>query len=311
MTSISVVVIGYRNEDTIVRAVESLLAQNDEGLAEIIVVTSGGDRSAQRVRDACPSVLIIERSERLFPGGACNLGINVARSDVVAFLPADCVAEAGWISTRVELHGLKRRAVASAITKGGRNSPAAWASHYLLFCSRLSGRRAGSVIPPDPAVHGHSVPRQMLLATGGFREDLRIGEDTILAIRLHRLGVEIFFDPRVRTAHFEPTATIPMLIDQFRRGRRRTRGGRAWRAPLALVLRLPRDIVIRLVWVVVQGWRNAAGDRWLILLILPWLAAGAAANCLGALFEQVRTTLVRRNVVRDRPETVPSPIDGR
>ncbi|HEX8152999.1 MAG TPA: glycosyltransferase family 2 protein, partial [Thermoanaerobaculia bacterium] len=200
----------------------------------------------------------------------------------------DCVAEAGWIAERVALHAVKRRAVACAITNGGPHTAAGWAAHYLLFASRLAGRAAGPVVPPDPAIHGHSVPRDELLAIGGFRENLRIGEDTDLAARLHARGVEIFFHPAVRTAHFGPTGTIAMLVDQFRRGRRRARTTRRMRSGLALLAALPRDMTFRLAWVVREAWRNAPAERWRVTAIMPWLAAGAAANCTGWVYEQLR-----------------------
>lgn len=285
MTTISVVVFGYRNEDTIVRAVESLLEQ---GAAEIIVVTSGGDASAERVRRRCAGVTLIEHAGRLFPGGARNLGLKAARSEVVAFLEGDCVAEPGWVVSRVALHAAKRRAVASAITNGGPHSPAGWAAHYLLFASRMPGRPAGTVIPPDPAVHGLSVAREELLAMAGFREDLRTGEDTEVAWRLRARGIEILFDPAVRTAHFGPGGTMAMLIDQFRRGRLRAHTSRHTRSSMALLARAPREVYQRVRWIVRQAWRHAVPpERVRIVLVLPWIAAGAAANCAGWLREQL------------------------
>ena len=51
--ALSVVVMGYRNADTIDGAVRSVLGQ-DGAAVEVLVVTSGGDRSAQIVRERHP-----------------------------------------------------------------------------------------------------------------------------------------------------------------------------------------------------------------------------------------------------------------
>jgi GT2 family glycosyltransferase len=286
---LSVVVVGYRNEGTIVRAVGSVLDQRAADRIELIVVTSGGDRSAELVRRRFPEVVVIERRQRLLPGAGRNVGLASTRAPVVAFLEGDCLAEPGWVAARLALHGERRRAVASAITNGGPRTPAGWAAHYLTFSGRLPGRGAGVVIPPDPAAHGLSVPRDELLAIGGFREDLRVGEDTEAARRLHERGVEILFHPSVRTAHLGPRWTLGMLGDQFRRGARRSRaeGARAASAS-ALLSRIPAEALARFRWTTSQAWRHAVPERRRLVLVSPWLAAGAAANVVGWAREQLR-----------------------
>ena len=98
---LSAVVFAFHNEHTILRAVSSLVQQDFDEPFEVIVATSGGDRTGQLVRENFPGVSVIESTVRLMPGGARNLGMGIARGQIIAFLEADCVARPGWIKNRV------------------------------------------------------------------------------------------------------------------------------------------------------------------------------------------------------------------
>src|SRR5580698_769769 len=89
--ALSAVVFGYHNEETILRAVGSLLDQDSDDPFEVIVATSGGDRTAALVHSAFPEVAIAESPTRLLPGGVRNLGARLATGEIVTFLEADCV----------------------------------------------------------------------------------------------------------------------------------------------------------------------------------------------------------------------------
>ena len=67
---LSVVVMGYRDEDTIVRAASSVLDQASGLAVEVVAVISGGDRSADRLRAAFRDLKIVDVPERMLPGAA-------------------------------------------------------------------------------------------------------------------------------------------------------------------------------------------------------------------------------------------------
>ena len=266
----------YRNAETIVRAVRSLVDQMDSHV-EIVVVTSGGDDTAARIRDVFGEVTVVESSARLLPGATRNRGVEVTHGPFVAFLGGDCVAEPGWIATRRRLHGDGHLVVASAVTNGSRRSCAAWGFHFGVFAHRLAGRPAGWIGPDSGAAHGCSFARSVLEQIGPFDETLRIGEDTDASRALGPLGVPIWFEPTVRTMHWGPSSFVGLVADRYRRGfrRGRTRGpvsggwvgvGRLW---LGTFRRLP------------TVWRDADGDRGWLLASLPWWAAGNAASLVG------------------------------
>lgn len=97
------VIIPHLNEpDNLRRCLRSLDAQRSDDLAfEIIVVDNG---SAEPPYNICTEFadVRLEREPIPGPGPARNRGARVARSRILAFIDADCVAEPGWARAIVE-----------------------------------------------------------------------------------------------------------------------------------------------------------------------------------------------------------------
>lgn len=275
--AMSVVVMGYRDAATIVRAVGSVVGQADVR-TEVVVVTSGGDDSAARVHRAFPDLTVVDVPGRLMPGGARNAGVEASRGAVVAFLAADCVAEPGWVDGRRARHEEGRPVVASAMANLERRRLAAWGFHFGVYAHRLAGRAAGPIRGDDGGAHGCSFARAVLERAGGFSPHLRVGEDTEMSGALDRLGVPIWYEPSVRTAHAGPRTTVAMLRDRYERGRRRAgvRGAFAgtWRALVRRLAREQRRAVRR-------AFRDAGPDRRWLVASLPWMVAGSVAAAVG------------------------------
>jgi GT2 family glycosyltransferase len=274
---LSVVVMGYRDEDTIVRATASVLDQSSGRAVEVVAVISGGDHSADRLRAAFRDLKIVDVPERMLPGAARNAGVAVTSGEVVAFLAADCVARPGWVDARLAAHRAGHDAVATPVDLDGPPRPVPLAGHLLLFATRLPGRPAGPV--PAAIAHGLSIRRSRLAEVGPYDEDLRIGEDSVLATRLATAGVPLWFEPRAVTAHAAPTTISAFLRDQYGRGVRRAphapAGSRGLLRPSA---RQTRD---RLRVVAHDGWRHRAWAGRRVLAAWPAVLAGALANQAG------------------------------
>lgn len=290
---LSVVVMGYRNEATIVDAVRSVLAQQATEPVEVVVVTSGPDRAAEVVRRAVPDLQVVASPDRLLPGGARNAGVAVSRGTVVAFLAADCLAEPGWVQARLDAHRAGHPVVAGAMTAAPPRRPAALASHLALYCHRLPGRPAGPVRPGDPAAHGLSFDRSVLVRLGPFDPDLRVGEDTDAARRLARLGVPVWFEPRVRTAHRGPATTSGLLADQHRRGRLAVQATPITRPRrrARLAVGLPVVTALAVAGTVATAWRYGRGERLRLVLTLPWVVAAVVAAQSGRYRERRHRSL--------------------
>jgi peptidoglycan/xylan/chitin deacetylase (PgdA/CDA1 family)/GT2 family glycosyltransferase len=315
--ALSVVVFGYRNESTILRAVASLVDQDSDDPFEVIVATSGGDRTATLVRDAHPGMKVIESSTRLLPGGVRNLGATLATGEIVTFLEADCVARPGWVRTRIALHRAGHDAVASALDTMSSDGLIATAALYLVHAGRLAGNPAGPA--KDYQAYGLSFSRDLFERAGPFDEMLRSYEDTAMAERLQYLGVQSWFDPAICIEHDGPATLAEMLQDQFVRARRdswvelvRLPAGRhrhRWElvpgvGAAIVVLRALYRLVRRARFTAqaVRQGHTGPGRR-LPALVVP-MVLGQIAYQLGWIADQLRNTRRGGDLGRDR---LPSP----
>jgi len=183
---ISVVIPLFNKERYIRRTIESVLRQTFQDF-EIIIIDSSTDRSTDIVKQYDdPRIIHIVR-DRMRAAPARNLGVNVARSDYVAFLDADDEWQPDHLETLVSLRkkypdaGLYSTPYVK-LRHDGRPwimlftgiTPPPWEGYltnYLRICSR-----------GDEPVNSSScaIPRQVFFEVGGFPENLEYGEDQYL-----------------------------------------------------------------------------------------------------------------------------------
>jgi GT2 family glycosyltransferase len=223
---LAVVVLSYRNEDTILAAVDSLLEQAEP--LEIVVCHSGGGPTPNLLRELRPSVRVLESNSRWFPGAARNAGVAATRAPIVAFLAGDCVALPGWAAGRIARHRAGARAVASAALPVSR-SAASVASALTQYSDRLPHHRA----PAPWRRFAASYDRALIDACGPFPENIAFGEDPAFNDRLLTAGVEIEWAPEVVAAHHFPVSLAALVSEHYRRGRNR---GGIYRDPLRRAL---------------------------------------------------------------------------
>ncbi len=308
---LTAVVFGYRNEATVLRAVRSLVEQESEDPFEVVVATSGGDGTGALVRAQYPEVRVSEWPTRLYPGGVRNLGVRMARGEVVAFLEADCVACPDWVSSRIALHRAGHRAVASAVESDRAHGSAARAWLYLVHPSRLVGHTPGPA--SSHQAYGLSFTRELLERAGPFDETLRTDEDSSMAERLQALGVDPWFDPSVCIDHLGPPGMATFIRDQYSRGRldsweealrlpagrlRRRWEPTGWACPFFVVLRAVQRLSKRVRWIAVEWHRARPGPyRELLVLAVP-MALGQLAYQAGWIVDQVRVVRQSKNLRR-------------
>lgn len=280
VAELAVVILSYKCRSSLVSAVRSICLQSEP--AEIVVVNSGGGRALEHLVDAGLMVTVIERDERLYPGGARNLGIASTTAPYVAFLADDCAARPGWIRARLDAHRRGETAVASALLCDAPTNPIALAAHLSLFVRRLPGI--------DPALalnYGASYDRRLFEKYGAFRDDMEGGEDTEFHQRLVDADKPVWH-PEICTSHRGPATFGSFLSDQFERGRR---AAHAWRAINGLGRgRVASNIVKRIGFILRQSLKVAdPQNRVAVFLALPLVALGGCAYALGALSADSKT----------------------
>ena len=263
--------LSYRNEATILAAVDSILAQGEA--CEVVVSHSGGGPVPALLTTARPSVRVITSPERRLPGAARNAGVAASSAPYVAFLAGDCVAAPGWVDGRLRRHRSGAAAVATAVAPRS-HSAAAVAAHLLQHPSRSPHLPH----PPRFERFGVSYTRAVLERYGPFPGDIAVAEDVVVNGRLLEAGVEIEWAPDVVSLVGYPSAASAVLREQFIRGRRfgAAAGHLGWRALAAG----------QVFWEAGRGIQNALASgsrlgRRELGFALPLLTAGAFATAAG------------------------------
>jgi glycosyltransferase involved in cell wall biosynthesis len=190
---VSVIIPAYNAQDTVVRAIDSVLAQQDVAL-ELIVVDDGSadatvDIVGQRLRGE-PRARLLRMAANGGVSAARNFGIRAANGAFLAFLDADDIWLPGKLSKQlariahdpqVTLVSCNSRLVGpggQALKEGHRNRPPvegadAWKT--LLQYNFI----------PTPTVLTRTA---LVRECGGFDETLAVGEDLDLWIKLGTRG---------------------------------------------------------------------------------------------------------------------------
>lgn len=285
--ALSAVVIAQNDRDRIEAVMDALVHQEVSEPVEIILVDSGSDGTAEFVRERYPTVRVVYLSEPALPGRARNAGLQVARGRIVSFPGSHVVLEPGALQQRIDAHRLGYVMVTGSVLNGTRTL-SGWASYFLDHSEALPDRPSGALAGPPSHC---SYLAEALIEAGGFPEDRRVGEDTLVNRALFARGHKAGRSATIRFVHRSPCrAPGRLLRHHFERG---SGFGRIlWEragAPSRLRARLPalawlagRYPFARLRFVTHNVWRWGGALRLRYALCFPLVVAGTLAAALGA-----------------------------
>lgn len=201
------------------------------------------------------------------PGRNRNAGWRAAHAPVVLFTDDDCLPPPRWLDSALAAARRYPGAVVQGLTYPDPVE------------SRVIGRHAPYVhsqwiLPPLPWGQACNIiyPRTVLEATGGFPEDMYVGEDTALLERAKALGVPYEGALDCVNYHAVKELSLPELIT----------GAWRWRDLPLLVARHPRirqNLPVYIFWrrahamlpLAALGWIEMRRNRFAVLLTLPYL----------------------------------------
>lgn len=193
--AISVVIPAYNAGSYIGEAVESVRRQG-KAIREIIVVDDGSTDSTSEVVASLGNDIRYISQENSGPSVARNLGIQMAKATLIAFLDADDVWTGNKTTEQMAVFqaypdvGLVASDMAETDSNGRIVTPSVLAEHDLLgFFQGLGGAPVPQAL--RRLVEKNFIPtgtviakRKLLLDLGGFKTDIRYGEDLELWARI-------------------------------------------------------------------------------------------------------------------------------
>jgi len=197
--SITVVVPHFNQEDYLRECLERLRAQQNCGArVEIIVVDNGSQQMPDAVCAAFPGVRLM-REATPGPGPARNTGAAAAEGDVLAFIDADCNADAGWLSAIEEHFKNPSTQIIGGDVRVGYADPTR--PTFLEPYEAIYSYRNEKHIAEGFSGTGNLAMRPEILQHVGPFADISTAEDRDWGLRANALGYRIDYLPSMIVYH--------------------------------------------------------------------------------------------------------------
>jgi mycofactocin glycosyltransferase len=281
---ISVVIPCYRHAEDLARCLNGLAGQESEARWEVIVVNSAADPAVAAAATR-GGARLVESQTRLLPGQARNFGAAHALGELLAFIDADCVPEAGWLAAARAAVEAGARLASGPVLHAKPLHPIAVSDNLLQFADFPPNR------PDGPARYfagcNLAIRREDFEAVGGFPDVvLPAGEDTsFCGVVLARWPDGLQFKRAMQVRHTGRTTFAAFLDHHATFGYCRAAldlhlapWQRRWGVHRVMA---PPVAAKRLSYILGRGWQ---WDRWQLartLLLLPIVLPGLLAWASG------------------------------
>jgi glycosyltransferase involved in cell wall biosynthesis len=245
LARISVIIPVKNEEASIGRLLQALGAQTHRP-AEIVITDGGStDRTKQMVRAfqaECPVPIVLIESEQSLPGRGRNLAIARAANEWLACVDGGIVPAPDWLA---ELVAVAWREPEAQVVYG-RYVPVT--DTYFTACAAIAYVAPG---PRSRFIASCLLRRAAWAAAGGFREDLRSGEDLLFFRALERAGVrEAYSDRAVVAWELQPdTGRTFRRFATYSRSSMKAGLGREWQWKVSRLYAVLAALLLTGLWV--------------------------------------------------------------
>lgn len=216
---ISVIIPAFNAAKTIIRAIDSVRAQECDALEILIIDDGSSDNTIEVVRSVAregEQIRIFQMEKNQGVSAARNVGIRNAKGTYIAFLDADDIWLPGKLKNQIEM--IKSD---SSITLVSCNSQLLSPTGEFLKEGHVNRPPVQGVdawktlltynFLPTPTVFTYT---ELVREIGGFDESLKVGEDLDLWIKLGLRG-KIAVLPKIYTCYYDtPGSLMKRNVDQ-------------------------------------------------------------------------------------------------
>jgi GT2 family glycosyltransferase len=248
----------------------------------ILIDSSPADRVGPLLSERFPQVRYLHSEARLLPHAARNLGVTVARGDLLVFTDPDAYPRPGWLLNLLAAYRATGHIIVGAVACYGSG----WFDQGVHFTKYDKWLPGGCPRPIDDAPTVNVLyPRDIFVESGGFQGAKMLG-DTDLSWRMRRLGAVLWFAPDAVVEHHHLAHWSDFLRERFDRGRQagelRADAYHWSRLRLSLWF-LSSALLLRMISQLISSARRSlrSGALGMFLLTLPVIMAGRAAWVLG------------------------------
>jgi glycosyltransferase involved in cell wall biosynthesis len=197
---ISVIIPFHGDISDLTRCLNGLRDQNCSFSFEVIVVESANYNDINKLIDLNPNITFISFDSIVFPGKARNIGVKKSKSNLLAFIDGDCVPEPTWLSEIYSSLKNGNEIVIGPIFNLYPFHPIASIDNLLLFPD-FQQYRPSKNIKHFPACN-LGITKRLFLKTGGFLENMKIGEDTTFSrYALKKCNSKILYNNKMIVRH--------------------------------------------------------------------------------------------------------------
>jgi glycosyltransferase involved in cell wall biosynthesis len=176
---ITVIIPFYGDKNDLANCIGGINQQNFNKPFEIIVVESGKDPELKKLMDSAQNSVLISCDTQMYPGKARNIGTAHSKSDLLAFIDADCIPAANWLS---EIHASLKsgnKIVIGPVIDLYPFHPAASIDNLLQFPDFRKHRPYKNFTHfPDCNL---GINKELVYKSGKFPEEIITGEDVIFS----------------------------------------------------------------------------------------------------------------------------------